>query len=117
MVEVETSILFKAQGTFRGSKPRQNSPYPTATPFFSSAVLGQQIWPGNTSIESLHHRLSVSLNDRHNRIGIIGDWRETHSPEYDGYWSYRVEKFRRIKEKGQKPRYEIIFSEFVESSR
>lgn len=115
MAEVETLILFKAQGTFQGSKPTQNSPYPTATPFYSNAVLGQQIWPGDTSIDSIHHRLSTSLNDRHSRIGIIGDWRETHDRQYGGYWSYTVEKFRRIKEKGQKPRYEVIFTEHNES--
>lgn len=113
---VETLILFKAKGTFQGSKPTPNSPYPTATPFYSNGVLGQQIWPGDTPIESIHHRLSVSLNDRHSRIGIIGDWRDTHSPEYGGYWSYHIEKYRRIRTPGQKDRNEIIFEETRESN-
>lgn len=104
----EIKVLFKAQGTFRGSKPRANSPYPTATPFFSNAVLGQQIWPGNTSLDKLHQLLTSALNDRHNRIGIIGDWMETHDPAYDGYWSFHYERFREIKVKGQKTRYEVI---------
>jgi hypothetical protein len=108
-------ILFKAQGTFKGSKPTPNSPYQTATPFFSSAVLGQQVWPGHVSIESIHHRLSVSLNDRHKIIGIIGDWRDTHGTEFGGFWSYRVERFRKITENG-KTRNEILSTEYVDSS-
>ncbi len=92
----ENLVFFKAQGTFRGSKPTSNSPYPTATPFFSQAILGQQIWPEGTSLDYLHQRLSSSLNDRHNRIGIIGDWMETHDPQYGGFWSYLYETFTRI---------------------
>src|SRR5687768_10221276 len=106
----ETKLLFKAQGTFRGSRPAPHSPYQTATPFFSNAVLGQQIWPGDTNIDAIHQRLSIALNDRHNRLGIIGDWRETHDPQYWGYWSFYVERFVEIRVPGEKTRYDIIFS-------
>lgn len=95
----ELRVFFAAQGTFRGSKPSPNSPYQTASPFYSQGVLGQQVWPGGTSEEYLHHRLSVSLNDRHNRIGIIGDWRETHDTNFGGFWSYTYQEF--YYEKGQ----------------
>jgi hypothetical protein len=108
-------ILFKAQGTFQGSKPGKNSPYPTAGPFFSNSILGQQIWPGNTSIESIHHRLSTSLNDRHNRIGIVGDWRETHARQFGGYWSFHWERFEKITNPGQKTVYRVLQSERQDS--
>ncbi len=109
----EIRVFFKAQGTFKGSKPAPHSPYQTATPFFSNAVLGQQVWPEGTTLDYLHHRLSVSLNDRHNRIGIIGDWMDTHSPQFNGFWSYTYQVYEYTK--GQPNR--IIFEDFRESSR
>lgn len=111
----EYLLLFKAQGTFQGSKPSPNSPYPTATPFYSNAILGQQIFPGNTSIESIHHRLSTSLNDRHNQIGIIGDWRETHDPHYRGFWKFHWERYYKITTPGQKPVYRVVDSDSQEA--
>lgn len=110
----EVKLLFKAQGTFQGSKPTPNSPYPLAGPFFSNSILGQQVWPGDTSIEGLHHRLSMALNDRHRLTGIVGDWRETHDRAYGGYWSFRVEKFEEIKISGQKTRYRILYQDYQE---
>ena len=107
----ERKILFKAQGTFKGSKPLPNSPYQTAGPFFSRTVLGQQIWPQGTSLDYLEHRLSSSLNDRHNRIGIIGDWKDTHSPQFGGFWSYLYQDFTEIKTPGQKTQYIVHYEE------
>ena len=93
----ERQVLFKAQGFFGGTyqegTPRPNSPYPTASSFYSNAILGQQIWPSGTSLDYLEHRLSTSLNDRHNRIGIIGDWKDTHDPAYGGVWTYLYQEF------------------------
>lgn len=111
----EVKVLFKAKGTFRGSKPTPNSPYQTASPFYSNAILGQQIWPAGTSLDYLEQRLSVSLNDRHNRIGIIGDWKDTHSPQYGGFWSYHYQEFEVIKVPGEKPRYRTLYEEIRES--
>lgn len=112
---VSEFVFFKANGTFRGSKPFPNSPYQTATPFFSNSVLGEAVFPGHTNINDIHAKLSKFLNDAHLKTGAIGDWRTTHSPKYGGFWSYRLEKFVRIHVPGFKSRNVIIYSEYKEA--
>lgn len=99
---IQEFVFFKAQGTFRGSKPAPHSPYQTAGPFYSGGTLGGNIFPGDTTLEYLHRKLSRSLNDRHRVTGQIGDWRETHDPSYGGYWSFYVEKYARVAIPGNK---------------
>lgn len=92
-------VFFRAAGTFNGSRPNDKSPYQTAGPFYSSdkSTNLKLLWPADTTLKSLHDRLSRALNDRHNKTGELGGWRETHAKIYGGHWSFRYQHAIRIR--------------------